>query len=135
MPRKIVLSTKCNSLFFPDHIIQDLLSRHPEYLEPLSEAESVSFKTADGALDPFFKGSAIVVGGSVYFVSADLPRDLPWLVSTVENNPEGLPHLKVIEIPEDVQWHLHVTDQGEEWIGENHRTWSVTGEGYVGRLE
>lgn len=115
-------------------MIRDLLSQHPEYVESLNEEESASYKISDGALDPFFKGSAIIVEGRAHFVSANIPRDLPWLVSTVENNPEVLSHLKIIEIPEDVQWHLHVTDQGEEWIGENHRIWSADGEGYVGTL-
>ena len=30
--------------------------------------------------------------------------------------------LKVVEIPEDVQWSIRERD-GNEWIAENHRTW------------
>ena len=30
--------------------------------------------------------------------------------------------LKVVELPEDVQWSIRERD-GNEWIAENHRTW------------
>lgn len=30
--------------------------------------------------------------------------------------------LKIIEIPDDVEWHIHEYD-GIEWVAENHRTW------------
>ena len=30
--------------------------------------------------------------------------------------------LKVVEIPEDVQWSIKEHD-GNEWVAENHRTW------------
>ena len=30
--------------------------------------------------------------------------------------------LKVVELPEDVQWSIREHD-GNEWIAENHRTW------------
>lgn len=31
-------------------------------------------------------------------------------------------NLKVIEIPDDVEWHIEEYD-GIEWVAENHRTW------------
>lgn len=31
--------------------------------------------------------------------------------------------LKVVEVPDDVEWHIHEYD-GAEHVAENHRTWS-----------
>ena len=31
--------------------------------------------------------------------------------------------LKVVEIPDDVEWHI-AEHAGKEWVAENHRTWS-----------
>lgn len=31
--------------------------------------------------------------------------------------------LKIIEIPDDVKWHIEEYD-GMEWVAEDHRTWS-----------
>lgn len=37
--------------------------------------------------------------------------------------------LVVVEIPDDVKWHIEEYD-GQEWIAENHRVWSIDGEVY-----
>ena len=31
--------------------------------------------------------------------------------------------LKIVEVPDDVKWHIECSDDGGEWIAENHRTW------------
>ena len=36
---------------------------------------------------------------------------------------EDLP-LKIVEIPDDVRWHIARSDLGQEVVAENHRTWS-----------
>ena len=37
-------------------------------------------------------------------------------------NAQGC-NLKVVEIPDDVKWHVAEYD-GSEWVAENHRTWT-----------
>ena len=32
--------------------------------------------------------------------------------------------LKIVEIPDDVRWHICRPEFGSEWVAENHRTWS-----------
>lgn len=61
---------------------------------------------------------------SVYSIE----RNDPFLVQTVEelgraaNGPHA--ELKVVEIPDDVQWHIAEAEyDGLEYIAENHRTW------------
>jgi len=57
----------------------------------------------------------------------DLSRDDPALVAIVEemgfasNGPHA--DLKVVEIPDDVDWSIGEYD-GIEWVAEKHRTWS-----------
>jgi hypothetical protein len=62
-----------------------------------------------------------------YFSYSDIPRNDPALVQVVEEmgsaaNDEYA-KLKIVEIPDDVRWHIAEYD-GSEHIAENHRTWS-----------
>ena len=56
----------------------------------------------------------------------DIPRDDAWLVRVVEELGEEAngryAHLKVVEIPDDVEWEIEEYD-GMEHISEAHRTW------------
>ena len=56
----------------------------------------------------------------------DLQRDDPTLVMIVEelgDKANGMyAELKIVEIPDDVEWHIQDYD-GVEWVAENHRTW------------
>ena len=57
----------------------------------------------------------------------DIARDDPALVQLVEENAElyagRCAELKVVEIPDDVEWTIEEYD-GNEWVAEVHRTWS-----------
>lgn len=56
----------------------------------------------------------------------DVKRDDPMLVQVVlrlgdvANNQHS--KLKVVEIPDDVEWNIHEYD-GLEWVAEAHRIW------------
>lgn len=60
------------------------------------------------------------------FYDREVPRDDPFLVRTVlelgEKANGRCAELKVVEIPEDVDWTIEEYD-GLEWIAERHRTW------------
>lgn len=74
-----------------------------------------------------------LVGGADYFnYTYDLEhreefRSHPLLVRAVEalgdkvNTDEC--KLKIVEVPDDVKWHIEDYD-GNEWVAEDHRTWS-----------
>lgn len=57
----------------------------------------------------------------------DIPRDCSWLVATVKALGEeangDYADLKVVIIPDDVEWTVHEYD-GTEWVAEAHRTWN-----------
>lgn len=54
-------------------------------------------------------------------------RSDPALVQVVEELGEAAngwaAELKVVDIPDDVQWYIEEYD-GNEWVAEKHRTWS-----------
>lgn len=62
-----------------------------------------------------------------YFTEYDLARDDGFLIEVVETLGEKAntryAHLKVVEIPDDVEWQIEEYD-GIEHIAEKHRTWS-----------
>ena len=80
----------------------------------LSEEAEAEYKERMGITDPDW-----------YYY--DLPRDCPVLVSMVENGNGKVDgqyaELKVVEIPDDVNWFIHEYD-GIEHVAERHRTWS-----------
>lgn len=61
-----------------------------------------------------------------WFDEDSIPRDDPALVQTVEELGEDsfgfLAKLKVVEIPDDVDWYVAEYD-GKERVAERHRTW------------
>lgn len=71
----------------------------------------------------FYKGS---VNKENYFDDREVPRNDLDLVAVVEQlgvAANGFAaNLKVIEIPEDVNWQVEEND-GLEWVSEKHRTW------------
>ena len=81
----------------------------------LSEEAEAKYKGILGITDPD------------YYPSTDVPRDCPVLVVLVQEMGEraNTPYstLKVVEIPDDVDWYIAEYD-GSEHIAEVHRTWS-----------
>jgi hypothetical protein len=57
----------------------------------------------------------------------EIDRNDPTLISLVEELGEDswgkFAELKVVEIPDDVEWEIEEYD-GMEWISEKHRTWN-----------
>ncbi len=81
-------------------------------------------KHTDGSRTVHYRGA---VHDDTYFYAGDLDRDDPDLVTVVEQlgtrANDWASDLKVVEIPDDVQWHIREYD-GREWVAEDHRTWS-----------
>jgi len=80
----------------------------------LSEVALTEFKNRKGITDPDFW-------------ELDITRDDPILVQLIEEMGEDVNNryskLKVVDIPDDVEWTVMEYD-GLEWVAEVHRTWS-----------
>jgi hypothetical protein len=61
----------------------------------------------------------------------EIARDDPTLIKTVRELKEKangrFAKLEIIEIPDNVKWHIEEYD-GIEWIAEDHRTWPDQGQ-------
>lgn len=81
------------------------------------------FGLSDAALDEY-KGRRDITDPDFYYY--DIPRDCAVLVAMVEEQGTAIngnySELKVVEIPDDVDWYIEEYD-GTEWVAERHRTW------------
>lgn len=61
------------------------------------------------------------------FAEWEIERNDPILVEVVEQLGDlantGYTKLKIVEVPDDVQWEIKQGDLGHEWVAEKHRTW------------
>ena len=83
----------------------------------------VKDENTNWSISIFYKES---VAKENYFEDREIPRNDPDLVSVVEDLGEAAygfaANLKIVEIPEDVDWYVEEND-GREWVAEKHRTW------------
>ncbi len=91
---------------------------HPEYSKPFKEGYTTDGGIIEGVL---------IKDGMVYSTDDfDMNRDHPDLIEMVETLGKKansqFAKLEIIEIPDDVEWHVEEYD-GAEWIAEKHRTW------------
>jgi hypothetical protein len=80
------------------------------------------FGLSDAAFDEYKNRKGITDPNFYYY---DIPRDCPVLVEIVERSVASgtYAHLKVVEIPDGVNWYIAEYD-GLEHVAERHRTWS-----------
>jgi hypothetical protein len=85
------------------------------------------FDLTDIAMAEYLSEKTLGVFVSDIYYPCEIPRDDPILVKMVENpdfkNATNT-RLKVVEIPDGVDWIICANDGGKEWIAERHRTWS-----------
>jgi hypothetical protein len=86
---------------------------HPEAIKAIAQREEWA-KT-----DDWFR--------QFYWIGPENRTD-PLLIECIETLGEAAAggnsaHIKIVEIPDDVEWELQDYD-GTEWIAEKHRTWS-----------
>ena len=77
--------------------------------------------TTDFGMDYFLNGR-----GEKIIPPHGLRRDDPFLIEVVESLGENSwgdhAELKLVEVPDDVDWVI-VENDGQEWVAERHRTW------------
>jgi hypothetical protein len=83
------------------------------------------FSMSDEAIAEYCEQRGIEDTANFYYY--DLHRDDQTLVGMVENLGSefvsgGRSELKVVEVPDDVEWVICDYD-GMEWVAEKHRTW------------
>jgi hypothetical protein len=105
-----------------------------EAFEKLLERKGIAFeKVVDKERGALFGASYYNeghVGNDEFYLSEyDMTsvRNDPDLIAVIEEMGEAAnswaADIAIVEIPDDVQWHIHEYD-GLEHVAENHRTWS-----------
>jgi hypothetical protein len=82
------------------------------------------FGLSDEAIDLYKVLTGIPPVDDLYYW--ELKRNDPVLIQIIEQLGDSAggkySSIKVVEIPDDVEWHIHEYD-GMEHVAENHRTW------------
>lgn len=136
MPVPVLIATSVAG--FPPlsrEALAELLEKHPEQFgHPHELADFLSMPRQHENLEEEFS-DCLVVGEKAYFLETGTPdfRTLPWLLQKFSSGElpalfslkrgEPPPTLKVVEIPDDVKWHLYKDDDGSEMVRENARVW------------
>jgi len=139
---KIVIVDGCNSCVYS--ISSEIITRYFElssmskpffYIRELGyysiSDENVKFERVDSS-DNYFHVSLNDLGKTIisdkmlfdddnYFdIEKILRNDINLVAAVEELKPKNL---KIVEIPDDVDWYIHESDSGFESIHESHRSW------------
>lgn len=105
-----------------------------EAFEKLLERKGIAFDRVEPEVKSLISGVIYYAAGHAgeedhYISDYEFYRDRsdPDLIAVIEEFKESAnswaSELGIVEIPDDVQWHIHEYD-GIEHVAENHRTWS-----------
>jgi len=72
-------------------------------------------------LGPELKSDNLLFSDENYFSYNDIDRTDINLIKAVEEHPST--ELKIVEIPDDVEWYIYESEDGLETIHEKHRVW------------
>ena len=114
-----------NCFFFQNHPPGQigLLDLHRYWPISDTEAEQAVFWSAFDVPDP----NGLTDWGTHALYARDIARDDPILLQVIDELGEEADgrcaKLKVVEIPDGVAWAIEEYD-GNEWVSEEHRTWS-----------
>jgi len=115
--KKVVINICFGGFSLSRHALTEYAARkgHTLYFNKLSEYSEIAYTSPD-----FSEIS--------YFSNYDVERDDPDLIAVIEQYGEeicsgGHARLKIVEIPDDVEFVIEEYD-GSEHIAEKHRTWA-----------
>ena len=97
-----------------------------EAIEAYAERKGITLRKEERSSDSALSSDYYLEDGNEWFNCREIPRNDPTLVAVVEKFGESAngfaANLKIVEIPEDVNWCVEEND-GREWVAEKHRTW------------
>lgn len=133
MPVKIIISRSVAGMTLHQDVVAQLYELHPEFFdEPhkLSDLMDVLPNQSEQEKSALLSG-AVIRDGDVHFLSMDSRlRTSPWLVTKLESEgsanlvAEARTELKIVEIPDSVEWYVYTDDDGSESVHERHRVWN-----------
>lgn len=134
---KVVITKRCAFLLSHKAIVElvkmgsELVKKVP--MEKFLKYEEGDEKYIENCGDGFIRhrqiDNAVFKDGYAYYLELYDPsiRTHPDLIAIVEKLGEEAnteySELKIVEVPDDVEWYIAENDQGQEWVAEKHRTW------------
>lgn len=113
--KEIVINNNCGGFGLSDEAIRLYLTK-----------KGIEFTKKPSRWDS--TGIDFYINDDKFFSVRDIKRDDPILVELVkELNIASFGEcatLKIIEIPDDVEWQIEEYD-GSEWVAEKHRVWGI----------
>lgn len=111
---------------------RELYRQRPDFFRESTPLENLAFLdnwSSERAEE--FLGSCFVENDVVFFLDERNPelRTFPWLIEQYGRiGPAALAGrysktLKVVEVPDDVAWHIWQAEDGSESVHEAHRVW------------
>lgn len=119
---KVVINKCFGGFGISDQAFELLLSKKGIEYERVQGAPVLGYDT----WNYYDKGFAGDPNHQIYDFQFEDKRDDPELIAVIEELGEKAygwaADLKIVEIPDDVEWYVEEYD-GREWIAEKHRTW------------
>lgn len=107
--QKIAISKSIGGFSLSIPFAKQFLEVHPELSNHISLEHAMEWNESD-------------------VLTWELPRDHPFLIESIETlgveYVQGDRQIVIVEIPDGIEWHIEENDAGQEWVAENHRTWS-----------
>ena len=128
---KIIISSNPGSFSLKRELLEELFERFPDLFQEAFPVEELRLPGQTDEEVREWHDSAVLQGDSLYFLKdrdANL-RTLPYLVGLLEDNGSDAltgrfcSSLKIVELPDNVDWYLYSHDDGSEAVHERHRVW------------
>lgn len=135
---KIAIGVGVNGLRLNNYALAELYKRHPEYFDSFdhgdflfTEDAHLTGQSAADRLMEIYENQAVADTNKIHFLNdGGRMRTNAWLIEQLEQDPVRVITMgyedtaKVIEIPDDVEWYIHSSEDGSESIHEKHRVWA-----------
>lgn len=126
---RVLISSRPGGFSLAQPWLLTLWTRHPDWFDGPFDSEDF---LPDGPFGAQGWPNGIIQDGKLYFLNEnqqELRTDLELLALFDAHGSDALRgpfclQLKVVEVPDDVAWHLVEHEDGSESIHENHRVWS-----------
>ena len=93
---------------------------------PVSEAKRHAVEAAIEELDILSTMDDVMIELTIQqnrFPLFGIERDDPQLIQAVEELHNTVPHLEIVEIPDDIEYYIYENEMGVERVHEKHRFW------------
>lgn len=134
---KVAIGVKVCGLRLNTYALWEMFKRESQYFDTFEHHEFLFPQdahligvAAQRKLQENYDEQAVVDLTHIHFLNNEVAvRKHPWFIEQIERDPVRvlkptcLDGLRVVDVPDDVEWYLHTADDGSESVHEKHRVW------------